>query len=61
MAMQLIKDSTATLQATKLVYPASIADQDCPDWIRQEQDYIALLQSEPKAEQVKIEYLTTVE
>ena len=44
----------------KHIYPIFDVDQDCPNWIRQEHDYIVSLQSEPKAEQAKIEYLTAV-
>ena len=58
--MELIKDSTDTLQMMKHIYPIFDADQDCPNWIRQEHDYIVSLQSEPKAEQAKIKYLTAV-
>ena len=60
-ATELIKESIEILKATWLIYPDFGADRDCSLWLKQEHDYISSLQSEPKVEQMKIEYLKAIE
>ncbi|KAF8317233.1 uncharacterized protein EI90DRAFT_3021378 [Cantharellus anzutake] len=56
-----IRESMDILEATKCMHPSFDFDQDCPLFLREEKEYIALLRSEPKAEQAKIEYLEALE
>ena len=56
-----IHESISILEATKCLHPLFEPNQECPLFLQQEKEYLALLKSELKAEQVKIEYLEALE
>jgi hypothetical protein len=60
-ASRIISDSKKTLNATQQLSPNFDPDQDCPQWLSEERDYILSLQSQPDNEKIKIEYLEAIE
>ena len=57
----MIKESAEVLETTRQLSSTFDPDTDCPQWLKEEQEYIASLQSEPESERKKIEYLEAVE